>query len=62
MSALSKYGKPVVLGTLLDITEAFRTYQAAHHEYCIELAEKYTGKIDPRVIERLRTSSRHIRD
>lgn len=62
VSVLSMYGKPVVLGTFLDITEAFRTYQAAHHEYCIELAEKYTAKIDLRVIERLRTCSRHIRD
>ena len=62
VSALSMYGKPAVLGTFLDINEAFRTYQVAHQAYCIELVEKYTDKIDLRVIERLRTCSRHIRD
>ncbi|UVM23526.1 hypothetical protein [Pseudomonas wadenswilerensis] len=62
VSVLSMYGRPVALGTFLDITEAFRTYQAAQHEYCIALAEKYTGKIDSRVTERLHTCSRHIRD
>lgn len=62
VSVLSMYGKPAVLGTFLDITEAFRTYQVAHQAYCIELVEKYTDKIDLRVIERLRTCSRHIRD
>ncbi|KSF77885.1 hypothetical protein ABZR71_12930 [Pseudomonas paraeruginosa] len=62
VSVLSMYGKPVALGTFLDITEAFRAYQAAHRAYCNELVEKYTDKIDLRVIERLRTCSRHIRD
>jgi hypothetical protein len=62
ISVLSRYGQPVVLGKFLDITEAFRAYQAAHHEYCNELAVKYTGRIDSCVIERLRTYFRHIRD
>lgn len=62
VATLSMYGKPIELDRLSDITEAFRTYQAAHHEYCLELAEKYDGQLDSRVIARLRTCSRHIRD
>lgn len=62
VSVLSMFGKPVVLGTFHDITEAFRAYQSAHKAYCNQLADSYESKLDARVIKRLRTCSRHIRD
>lgn len=62
VSVLSMLGKPVALGKLHDITEAFRAYQSAHQAYCNQLADSYESKLDARVINRLRTCSRHIRD
>jgi hypothetical protein len=62
VSVLSMFGKPVVLGKFDDITEAFRAYQSAHRAYCNQLADIYESKLDTRVINRLRTCSRHIRD
>jgi hypothetical protein len=62
VSVLSMFGKRVELGTFRDITEAFKTYQAAHRKYCNELVDLYESQVDVRVIERLRTYSRHIRD
>ncbi|MFO2465687.1 hypothetical protein OOJ96_20115 [Pseudomonas sp. 15FMM2] len=62
VSSLSMLGKRVELGKFSDISDAFKAYQSAHSDYCIELAEKYEGQIDERVIQRLRTCSRHIRD
>jgi hypothetical protein len=62
VARISKYGKQVYLGKFGDIITAFEAYKAAHRAYCIELAEKYENQITPRVIERLRTCSRHIRD
>lgn len=59
---ISKYGKQVHLGTFSDIFSAFEAYQSAYSAYCSEVADKYEGKVDPRVIERLRTCSRNIRD
>lgn len=59
---LSKYGKQVYLGKFGDIFSAFEAYQSAYSTYCSEVANEYEGKVDPRVIERLRTCSRHIRD
>jgi hypothetical protein len=59
---ISKYGKQVHLGTFGDIFSAFEAYKAAYSAYCTEIADEYEGKIDQRVIERLRTCSRHIRD
>lgn len=59
---ISKYGKQVHLGTFGDIFSAFEAYKAAYSAYCSEIADEYEGKIDQRVIERLRTCSRHIRD
>lgn len=59
---ISKYGKQVHLGTFSDIFSAFEAYQAAYSAYCSEVADEYEGKVDPRVIERLRTCSRNIRD
>lgn len=61
-STLSMYGKPTALGSFSDITEAFRAYQLNHTNYCNQLADEYADKIDRRVIHRLRTCSRHIRD
>lgn len=62
VSVLSMFGKPFVLGKFQDITEAFRAYQSAHQVYCNQLADNYESKLDARVINRLRTCSRHIRD
>lgn len=62
VSVLSMLGKPVVLGKFYDITEAFGAYQSAHQAYCNQLADRYESKLDARVINRLRTCSRHIRD
>lgn len=62
VARISKYGKQVYLGKFGDIIAAFETYQAAHSTYCIELTEKYESQLDSRVIARLRTCSRHIRD
>ncbi|MNF78169.1 hypothetical protein D3C84_603410 [compost metagenome] len=62
VSVLSMFGKPAVLGKFHDITEAFRAYQSAHQAYCNQLADSYESKLDVRVITRLRTCSRHIRD
>ncbi|NMY34165.1 hypothetical protein HBR94_21915 [Pseudomonas sp. WS 5412] len=62
VSVLSMLGKPVALGKFHDITEAFRAYQSAHLAYCNQLADSYESKLDARVITRLRTCSRHIRD
>ena len=62
VSVLSMFGKPDVLGIFEDITEAFRAYQSAHQAYCNQLADSYESKLDARVINRLRTCSRHIRD
>ncbi|WP_457265809.1 hypothetical protein [Pseudomonas sp. P5_C3] len=62
VSRLSMYGKSVYLGKCHNIIEAFEAYNAARRNYCNELVEKYEGQIDTRVIERLRTSTRHIRD
>jgi hypothetical protein len=62
VSTLSMFGKPEALGIFHDITEAFRAYQAAHRTYCNHLADVYDSKLDARVIQRLRTCSRHIRD
>lgn len=59
---LSKYGEQVHLGTFGDIFSAFEAYQAAYSAYCSEVANEYEGKVDQRVIERLRVCSRHIRD
>lgn len=59
---ISKYGKQVYIGTFSDIFSAFEAYRAAYSAYCSEVADEYEGKIDQRVIERLRTCSRHIRD
>ena len=50
------------MGKFSDIIKAFQAYKAAHSAYCFELADKYEDKIDPRVIERLRTCYRHIHD
>lgn len=62
VAVLSMLGKRVVLGKFHDITETFRAYQSAHQVYCNQLADKYESKLDARVINRLRTCSRHIRD
>lgn len=62
VSVLSMFGKPSVLGIFEDITEAFRAYQSAQRAYCNQLADSYESRLEPRVIERLRTCSRHIRD
>lgn len=62
VSVLSMFGKPDVLGIFEDITEAFRAYQSAHRAYCNQLADSYGSRLDARVIKRLRTCSRHIRD
>ncbi|WP_324734069.1 hypothetical protein [Pseudomonas paeninsulae] len=62
LSTLSMFGKPVALGAHHDITDAFRAYQSAHRAYCNQLADIYESKLDARVIQRLRTCSRHIRD
>lgn len=62
VARISKYGKQVYLGKFGDIITAFEAYKAAHSAYCTELAENYENQIAPRVIERLRTCSRHIRD
>lgn len=62
VSVLSMFGKPDVLGIFDDITDAFRAYQSAHQAYCNQLADSYKSKLDARVINRLRTCSRHIRD
>ncbi len=62
VSVLSMLGKRVELGKFDDITEAFRTYQSAHSAYCNRLADSYESRLDARVIGRLRTCSRHIRD
>ncbi|CAN2967096.1 AP2/ERF domain-containing protein [Pseudomonas sp. PM2] len=62
VSTLSMFGKRVELGTFTDITEAFKAYQSAHQAYCNQLADSYESKLDARVINRLRTCSRHIRD
>lgn len=62
VSVLSMHGKPVALGKFHDITEAFRAYQSAHQAYCNQLADSYESRLDARVIKRLRTCSRHIRD
>ncbi|WP_223415472.1 MULTISPECIES: hypothetical protein [unclassified Pseudomonas] len=59
---LSMHGKQAYLGTFHDIIEAFEAYKAAHRKYCNELADKYEGSIDARVIERLRSCTRHIHD
>ncbi len=59
---LSKYGKQVYLGKFCDIFSAFEACQAAYSAYCSEVANEYEGKVDPRVIERLRARSRQIRD
>ena len=62
VAVLSMLGKRVVLGKFHDITETFRAYQSAHQVYCNQLADNYELKLDARVINRLRTCSRHIRD
>lgn len=62
VARISKHGKQVYLGKFDDINAAFEAHKAAHKDYCNELAEKYDGLISTRVIERLRTYYRHIRD
>jgi len=62
ISRISKHGKHFYLGKFNDPIAAFEAYKAAHSEYCVELAATYEGKIDQRVIRRLETYSRHIRD
>jgi len=62
ISRLSMYGKSEYLGKCHNIVEAFEAYKAAHQVYCNELAETYEGAIDARVIERLRSYTRHIHD
>lgn len=62
ITRLSKYGKSVYLGKRHNIIEAFEAYKAAHRKYCNELADTYVGAIDTRVIERLRSCTRHIHD
>lgn len=61
-SRLSMHGKQVYLGKFRNIIEAFEVYKAAHRTYCNELADTYEGRIDARVIQRLRTCTRHIHD
>ncbi|WP_137984270.1 hypothetical protein [Pseudomonas viridiflava] len=61
-SVMSMLGKRVELGKFDDITEAFKAYQSAHRAYCNRLADSYESRLDARVIKRLRTCSRHIRD
>ncbi|MBD8482503.1 hypothetical protein [Pseudomonas coleopterorum] len=62
VARISKYGKSVYLGKFNDIIKAFDAYKAAHSAYCNELADEYEGRIDPRVLERLRRCYRHIHD
>lgn len=62
ISRLSKYGKSEYLGKCHNILGAFEAYKAAHRKYCNELADRYEGSIDARVIERLRSYTRHIHD
>lgn len=62
ITRLSKYGESVYLGKRHNIIEAFEAYKAAHRKYCNELADRYEGAIDARVIERLRSYTRHIHD
>jgi len=62
VSRLSMYGESVYLGKFHNIIEAFEVYKAAHRMYCNELADTYEGRIDARVIQRLRTCTRHIHD
>lgn len=62
VSRLSMYGKSVYLGKCHDIIEAFEVYNAARRNYLNELADTYEGRIDARVIQRLRTCTRHIHD
>lgn len=62
VTRLSKYGESVYLGKRHNIIEAFEAYKAAHRKYCNELADRYEGAIDARVIERLRSYTRHIHD
>ncbi|WP_027615221.1 MULTISPECIES: hypothetical protein [unclassified Pseudomonas] len=59
---ISKYGKQVHLGTFRDVFSAFAALKAAYSTYCCEVADKYEGKIDQRVIDRLRTCQLHIHD
>lgn len=62
ISRLSMYGKSVYLGKCHSIVEAFEVYKAAHRKYCNELADRYERSIDARVVERLRSYTRHIHD
>lgn len=62
VARISKYGRSVYLGKFNDIIKAFDAYKAAHSAYCNEIADEYEGRIDPRVLERLRACYRHIHD
>lgn len=62
IARISKHGKSVALGRFETIAEAFEAYKRARQEYGKELAALFEGRIDPRVTERLRNLSAHIRD
>jgi len=59
---LSRYGRQVHLGTFGDVFSAFEAYKKAFSAYCSEVADKYEGMVDSRVIDRLRSCYRHIHD
>jgi hypothetical protein len=62
VARISKNGKSVELGRFESIDCAFEAYKRARQEYGKELATLFDGSIDPRVTERLRNLSAHIRD
>jgi hypothetical protein len=59
---LSKHGVLHYVGRYVCITQAYKAYQKHHRAYCSELADMYEGKVDNRVVERLRRYKRHVRD
>lgn len=62
VARISREGKSVELGRFESIAGAFEVYKQARQEYGKELAALFDGHIDPRVTERLRNLSAHIRD
>ena len=52
-STIRKYGDQISLGSYITINQAEQAYNQARISYAKELAIKYAGKVDPRVIGRL---------
>ena len=59
---MSKYGKIVYLGSYRTVEEAFQVYKEAKEAYVKEVAEKWKGKIDPRVYNTLMKYEVEIND